>query len=127
MEGHQVVYGAHQNTENCHLHLAVNRVNTQTFQVDKINKGFDKRAAPAPFALLNTRRAGHPKNAMYRMTENGPALVEGREKLVTRRTRRREKTGNLSLERRAKDLAPEIALATSWQDLHLRLAAHGHL
>ena len=127
MDGHQVVYGAHQNTENCHLHLAINRVNTQTFQVDKINKGFDRRAAAKAICVIEHLQGWQPeKNAVYRMTENGPALVENREKPLSRGAQDAEKkTGNLSLERRAKDLGPEIALATSWQDLHLRLAAHG--
>ena len=127
MDGHQVVYGAHQNTENCHLHLAINRVNPESLQIDKINKGFDKRAAAKAICVIEHSQGWTPeKNAMYRMTENGPALVEGREKSLSQGAQDAEKkTGNLSLERRAKDLAPEIALATSWQDLHLRLAAHG--
>ena len=127
MDGHQVVYGAHQNTENCHLHLAINRVNSESLQVDKINKGFDRRAAARAICVIEHEQGWTPeKNAMYRMTENGPALVENREKSLSQGAQDAEKkTGNLSLERRAKELAPEIALATSWQDLHLRLAAHG--
>ena len=127
MDGHQVVYGAHQNTENCHLHLAVNRVNAQTFQVDKINKGFDKRAASRAICIIEHVQGWQPeKNAMYKMEKDGPALVEGREKSLSQGAQDAEKKhGNLSLERRAKGLAPEISLATSWQDLHLRLAAHG--
>jgi len=127
MEGHQVVYGAHQNTANCHLHLAVNRVSPQTGQVVKINQGFDRRAAAKAICTIEHAQGWQPeKNAVYRMTENGPALVEGREKSLSQGAQDVEKkTGNLSLERRAKALAPEISLATSWQDLHLRLAAHG--
>lgn len=127
MDGHQVVYGAHQNTENCHLHLAINRVSPETGKVVKINQGFDRRAAAKAICTIEHLQGWTPeKNAMYRMTENGPALVEGREKSLSQGAQDAEKKhGNLSLERRAKGLAPEISLATSWQDLHLRLAHHG--
>ena len=127
LDGHQVIYGAHQNTENYHLHLAINRVNHETLQVVKVNKGFDKFACMKGICVIEHEQGWTPeKNAVYRMTENGPALVENREKSLSKGARDSErKSGNPSLERRAKDLAPEIALATSWQDLHLRLAAHG--
>ena len=127
MDGHQVVYGAHQNTDNTHLHLAINRVNPETSQVVKINKGFDKRAAAKAICVIEHTQGWQPeKNAVYQMTKDGPALVEGREKSLSQGAQDAEKKhGNLSLERRAKDLAPEIGMATSWQDLHLRLAHYG--
>ena len=127
LDGHQVVYGAHQNTDNLHLHLAINRVDPKTLQVTKINRGFDKFACMKSICTIEHFQGWTPeKNAVYRMTENGPAMVERREKSLSKGARDSErKTGNPSLERRAKDLAPEMALATSWQDLHLRLAAHG--
>lgn len=127
LDGHQVVYGAHQNTENYHLHLAINRVSPETLQVVKVNNGFDKFACMKGICVIEHEQSWTPeKNAVFRMTENGPALVEGREKSLSKGARDAEqKTGNPSLERRAKSLAPEIALATSWQDLHLRFAVHG--
>ena len=126
LDGHQVVYAAHKNTENYHLHLAVNRVNPETLQVVKVNKGFDKFACMKGICVIEHEQGWTPeKNAVFQMTKDGPALVEGREKSLSKGARDAEKKGNPSLERRAKELAPEIGLATSWQDLHLRLAAHG--
>ena len=127
MDGHQVVYGAHKNTENIHLHIAINRVNPLTFQVDKINKGFDRRATSRAICVIESAQGWQPeKNAVYTMTPTGPALSKGREKGFSDTARAAERrTGETSLERRARALAPEINLATSWQDLHLRLAASG--
>ena len=126
LDGHQVVYAAHKNTENLHLHLAINRVSLETLQVVKVNNGFDKFACMKGICVVEHEQGWTPeKNAVYQMTENGPVLVEGREKSLSKGARDAEKKGNPSLERRAQGLAPEISLATSWQDLHLRLAAHG--
>ena len=127
LDGHQVVYAAHQNTENYHLHLAINRVNPETLQVVKVNKGFDKFACMKGICVIEHEQGWTPeKNAVYRIENGVPVLVENREKSLSKGARDAErKSGNPSLERRAKELAPEMALATSWQDLHLRLAAHG--
>lgn len=127
MGDHQVVYGAHRNTDNIHLHIAINRVNPQTLHVDKINKAFDRRATSRAICVIEHAQGWQPeKNAVYTMTPSGPALSSGREKGLSDTARAAERrTGETSLERRARALAPEIALATSWQDLHLRLAASG--
>ena len=127
MDGHQVVYGAHKNTDNIHLHFAINRVNPKTLHVDKINKSFDRRATSRAICIIESAQGWQPeKNAVYTMTPNGPALNQGREKGLSDTARTAERrTGETSLERRARALAPEISLSTSWQDLHLRLAAQG--
>lgn len=127
MEGHQVIYGAHQNTDNIHLHLAINRVDPQTERVVKINKGFDHLAAHKAICTIeHVQGWSHEKNAVYQYTASGPVLVQGRERSLSDGAKNAEKrTGETSLERRAKALSSEIALATSWQDLHLRLAAQG--
>lgn len=127
MDAYQVVYGAHKNTDNIHLHFAINRVNPKTLRVDKINKSFDRRATSRAICVIEHVQGWQPeKNAVYQYTPSGPALNQGREKGLSDTARAAEKrTGETSLERRARALAPEISLSTSWQDLHLRLAAHG--
>lgn len=127
MDGYQVVYGAHKNTENIHLHFAINRVNPQTLHVDKINKAFDRRATSRAICVIEHVQGWQPeKNAVYQYTPTGPVLNQGREKGLSDTARAAERrTGETSLERRARAMAPEIGLATGWQDLHLRLAASG--
>ena len=127
MSGYQVIYGAHKNTDNIHIHFAINRVNHKTLRVDKINKSFDRRATSRAICIIEHMQGWQPeKNAVYTMTPSGPALNKNREQGLSQGARDAEKrTGETSLERRARALAPEIGLATSWQDLHLRLAASG--
>lgn len=40
----QHVYGRHDDTDNIHVHILVNRVNPSTYQAHRINGGFDIRA-----------------------------------------------------------------------------------
>ena len=52
LEGHQYVYGLHDDTDNVHVHIAVNRVHPDTGKVVKINKGFDKEAGHQAIAII---------------------------------------------------------------------------
>ena len=51
---HQAVYGLHSDTDNWHLHLAVNRVHPESEKVVTVNGGFDCEldAEDASFALI---------------------------------------------------------------------------
>lgn len=42
-EQHQIISGLHQDTENLHIHFAVNRYNHYTDKVVSINNGFDRQ------------------------------------------------------------------------------------
>lgn len=124
---HQIIYGAHQNTDNIHLHLAINRVHPKTERVVKINKGFDHLAAMKAICVIEHAQGWkQEQNGVFDMTPDGPQQRQGRERGFSDAARAAERrTGEASLERRAKALAPLIAAATSWADLHRRLAAQG--
>lgn len=127
LSGHQVVYGAHKNTNNTHLHLAINRVSPETGRVVKINKGFDHLAAAKAICTIeHVQGWAQEPNHIYEMTPAGPVERQDRKRGLSDAARSAERTTAIeSLERRARALAPTIAQATSWQDLHIRLAAHG--
>lgn len=127
LDGHQVVYGAHQNTQNTHLHLAINRVSPVTGRVVKINRGFDHLAAARAICVIEAAQGwAQEPNPVFHMTPDGPQQRTDRNRGLSDAARAAERsTAMPSLERRAKDLAPVIAAATSWQDLHARLAAVG--
>ena len=127
LDGHQVVYGAHQNTQNTHLHLAINRVSPITNRVVKVNKGFDHLAAARAICVIEaTQGWSQEQNPVYKMTPDGPQQRPDRKRGLSDAARAAERsTAVESLERRARALAPVIAAATSWQDLHARLAQHG--
>ena len=61
---HQVVYAAHQDTENVHLHMVINRVHPDTVRVIKPNRGFDHEAGhratapPEPPSPITTATTG---------------------------------------------------------------------
>jgi hypothetical protein len=56
LEGCQTVYGLHWNTENYHVHIAVNRMHPLTMKVIAPNKGFDIEAAHKVLVLVEHRQ-----------------------------------------------------------------------
>lgn len=127
MQDHQCIYGAHQNTDNIHVHIMLNRVDPTSQKLEKINNGFDKRPALRACCIIEARQGWKPENnALYIMTPDGPQEKQGHVRSLSPYAAEVErKTGVQSLETRAKALAPEVKAATSWQDLHKRLAEHG--
>lgn len=127
LDGHHIIYAAHTNTENTHLHLCVSRVHPETGKVIEINKGYDKISAMRAICIVEHHQGWRPEpNALFIMTPEGPQRREDYKQGITEKASLYEKrTGNQSLERRVKALAPLVASATSWQDLHMKLADHG--
>ena len=135
--GHQTLYGLHADTDNVHLHLMVNRVHPITRKVIEINKGFDLEALHRAVARIEHvqgwRREARGRyrvqadGTVQRVNRSAPA---GPEEPVP--THGRSHRGNRhasdakSATRIAADVAaPAIRAATSWTDLHTRLAALG--
>ncbi|MEO6353012.1 MAG: relaxase/mobilization nuclease domain-containing protein, partial [Burkholderiaceae bacterium] len=52
LSGHQYLWGLHDDTQNRHVHIAVNRVHPDTLRVTKINQGFDREASQQAIALI---------------------------------------------------------------------------
>jgi hypothetical protein len=55
---HQGLYALHRDTDNWHLHLAVNRVHPETEKLVTVNGGFDLEVAHRALARISTPRAG---------------------------------------------------------------------
>lgn len=69
---HQAVYGLHQDTDNIHLHLAVNRVHPDELKMVKANGGFDREATSRAVARIEHVQGWHSeKNARYKVLQNG--------------------------------------------------------
>ncbi len=49
---HQCIYALHRNTDNYHLHLAINRVHPDTERVVTVNGGFDIEIAHRAIARI---------------------------------------------------------------------------
>jgi len=130
MNNHQVVYGLHQDTDNLHLHIAINRVCPDTLRCKEINKGFDRIVAHRAAARIEHKQGWKPeKNALFHVLENGElAKRVAQKKQIPRSTQidMEVRTGEKSAERIAMEKGlPIIQTATSWQELHEKLALTG--
>lgn len=134
LEGHQVLFGLHDDTNNQHIHIVINRVHPLTGKVIEINNGFDREAGHQAIALIEERQGwSRLKNSRYIVNEQGeperrtPAGKEKAERQPTTEKRDRElQHGEKSAERIAQEIAgPLIRQAGSWQELHALLAEQG--
>ena len=130
LDGHQTVYGLHYDTDNYHLHIAVNRMNPETGKVVLPFNGLDIREAHRIVAFVEHKQGwASEEKSMYAVLENG--------ELARRRTGREIKPKQAALdfehatgEKSAQRIAQErghsvIKNAKSWAELHEKLAAVG--
>lgn len=69
---HQAIYALHQDTDNIHLHLAVNRVHPDELKMVKANGGFDREATSRAVARIEHVQGWRSeKNARYQVLQNG--------------------------------------------------------
>jgi hypothetical protein len=132
LKDHQAIYALHKDTDNIHLHIAVNRVHPESLKVIKPNKGFDIEAAHKAIARIEYAQGWQrEQNGRYALLENGelgreqPAQDKPRQPSQPRRDME-QRTGEKSAERIAiEQAAPIIKNATHWQELHRQLAEQG--
>ena len=139
LEGHQVIWGLHDDTENVHIHIAVNRVHPETLKVVEINKGFQNNAIQQAAAIVEKLQGWktHDK-ARFKTDELGHLITDNknRPKVFEKPGKQQEpsgpakdkeiQTGEKSAQRIGiETAAPIIATATSWADLHTKMQAAG--
>lgn len=130
LAGHQTVYGVHYDTDNYHLHIAVNRMNPETGKVMLPFNGLDIQEAHKLVAYIEYRQGwASEENPRYAVLEDG--------ELARRRTACEIKPKQAALdfehatgEKSAQRIAQErghsaIKNAKSWAELHEKLAAVG--
>ncbi len=130
LPGHQAVYGLHRNTDNYHVHIAVNRMHPYTLKVVRPNNGFDIEAAHKIVALVEHRQGWASEgNTRYTVLENGELIRARRQHKVQPRPEARDferATGEKSAQRIAQERGHGIIKnAASWAELHRELAAKG--
>lgn len=136
LNGHQYIWGFHDDTHNKHIHIEVNRVNPVTHRVTKINKGFDREAAQQAIAIIEHAQGWQKEaNARYNIVNGKPVLSEkgviaksyGKPPEPSTKSKDMEvQTGEKSAERIGIEIAaPIIRICNSWKELHEHLAAHG--
>lgn len=130
LSGHQIIYGLHYDTDNYHLHIAVNRMNPATGKVVLPFNGLDIREAHKIVAFIEQRQGwASEENSMYIMLENG----ELARRRITKEVKPKQTaldfehaSGEKSAQRIAQELGYAIIKsAQSWAELHEKLAKVG--
>ena len=77
MEDHQCLYGLHQNTDNFHLHLMLNRVDPLSGRAKRINKGFDIEALHRAVARIEHDQGwSREEHGRYKVSDEGVVRSE---------------------------------------------------
>jgi hypothetical protein len=131
LAGHQVIYGLHYNTENYHVHIAVNRMSPETGKVVQPHKGFDIEAAHRIVAEIEYKQGwAREDNGRYMMDDAGKIVRAPRPERGPRPKAKaldfEARTGEKSAQCIAQERGYEIIRhAVSWPALHQKLAAVG--
>lgn len=129
---HQAIYGLHKDTDNIHLHIAINRVHPETLKIVEINRGFDIEMAHKAIARIEHAQGWQrEKNGRYQVLENGELGREHHDRDRARQPDQNKRdmenrTGEKSAHRIAIECgAVIIKKAKTWEQLHRELAAKG--
>jgi hypothetical protein len=129
---HQAIYALHRNTDNCHLHIAVNRVHPETERVTTVNGGFDIEVAHRAIARIEheqgwQREGGGRYHVLAQGTLQRTDNPKPMERQPTTQARDFENlTGQRSAQRTAIEEGAELMRrARDWQELHASLAERG--
>lgn len=141
LKGHQMIWGLHDDTQNLHVHIAINRVHPDSLKVIEINKGFQLNAAHQAIALIEKKQGWQSTaHARYKTNDLGELITDNTTKqpLVITKNQLKTKTptaaaqdkeiqtGQKSAQRLAIEAAPQIiSRATSWLELHTLMAQAG--
>jgi len=140
LAGHQYVFALHDDTHCRHLHVVVNRVHPETFKVIKVNQGFYKETGQQVAAIVEKLQGWRSLKApRYRTNDKAELVMDGdtkRPKIFTASDKAKRptalaqdmevQTGEKSAQRIGIEQgAPIMAAATSWGELHGKLATVG--
>jgi hypothetical protein len=129
---HQVIYALHRDTQNCHLHLAVNRVHPDTEKVVTVNNGFDHEVAHRAIARIERDQGWQREGRALFLAQPDGELARSRPRGGIERQPSgpardfEERVGERSAQRIALEVAaPIIREARSWHEVHDGLAREG--
>jgi Relaxase/Mobilisation nuclease domain len=131
MQEHQVIYAAHQDTHNIHVHVVINRIHPDTIQPIQINRGFDIEALHRSVTRIEHTQGWQPlENAKYQIDTDGKIVerqdYESQPQPQQRAADFENRTGQKSAQRIGiETLAPIVKDANDWQQLHRQLATVG--
>ena len=126
---HQYTWAVHDDTDNRHIHVALNRVHPETHRVIKINKGFTHEAAQQAAALIEKKQGWETEpGARYTIDDTGKPVrrdaSESKPVPSTTAQRMEVQKGEKSDQRIGiEDAGPVMHAASTWKELHASLAA----
>jgi hypothetical protein len=133
LKNHQCIYSLHEDTDNIHLHVLVNRVDLSTGRATEINKGFDIEAGHRAIAVIESLQGWKSeKNARYEVKASGSVAIKPLRNEIREAQPRQKRqdiewrTGEKSAERLAIEVMEKVLFKVgSWEELHSTLANHG--
>ena len=128
----QALWALQSDTDNLHVHVAVNRISPNTFRAVRAAGGWTKKALERVARKIEISQGWEiERSGRYEVDSSG-RIFEKTESVrkspeISQKARDIEAhTGAESLERRAKrELATILETATSWEELHEKLASKG--
>lgn len=132
MSEHQAIYALHEDTDNQHIHIMLNRVHPLLNQTFQINNGLYKIQAQKTVAkLAHDFDFEAEDNDHFIVNELGEVEHFGREpdesgSNFTQKHAAKEKGEEVIAERAKKELTEIFETASSWPDLHKQLADLGY-
>lgn len=130
IEGCQLIYGLHVDTDNLHLHIALNRVHPETERPIRINAGYDIEACHQAIARIEAEQGWAPEVHSRYLARGGNVYRTGFQNeapQITQKARDGERrTGNASVQQMVHHaLTAVLESAESWAELHAGLASFG--
>ena len=130
----QALWALQSDTDNLHVHVAVNRVSPENFKAIRPAGGWTKKALERAARKIEIAQGWDvERTGRYGVDESGNIFERDantrKSPEISQRARDIEAhTGIESLERQAKrELATILETATSWDELHVKLASKGFL
>lgn len=131
LENCQALWALQADTENLHVHVAVNRIDPETGRAIQPAGNWTKKALERAARKIEYAQGwGIEASGRYYVTPDGNIVEKGAkhpEAEVSQKARDLEvHTGTESLERIVKkQIAPILETSETWEKLHRRLAEHG--
>ena len=134
LQGCQALWALQSDTENLHVHVAVNRVSPENFKAIRPAGGWTKKALERAARKIEIRQGWDvERTGRYEVDEVGNVFERDAKARKTPEISQKARdieahTGIESLERQAKrELATILETAASWDELHVQLASKGFL
>jgi len=128
LDDNQAVFSLHKDTENFHMHIAVNRIRADDLQIITPAKGWTKNAIQASCRKMELKHGLTIQHGGSVDVINGRIVkVKNKRAAVNASARDFENyTGKSSEERRLKEVCQNIfSQADSWEGLKKNLSCHG--